>query len=298
MTKWAFNITKKTAGVGDTIQALMVYAKDENDNFTQIAYTEDSNKIWKDWKGTEGISPSGAYVINRYDPSLIGQGGTYFSVMDTTSNLNLKYIFHSGHYDWARDVDGNDVVVGTVEASGHGVDRLSWMDLSDGTVYYTQIPLVGMHCSGHFYGKPGWAIYNTYGTQGAALTEQVFAMELDKRKAWARITWNSSTMSPNIIEYTWSGKTGSNVRVWRIANHHIYTNTSCSGTCDYYTCGQAHGSISMSGRYYYYSGWWEACNQSPMEVYQITLPPTWYEDLNNYTPDTTPPAAPTGVTVN
>lgn len=59
-------------------------------------------------------------------------------------------------------------------------------------------------------------------------------------------------------------------RIWRIAHHHGYNTT------DYDNAPM--GTISLDGNYIYYKTRWENSGNS-IEVYQISLPSTWWTDL-------------------
>jgi hypothetical protein len=209
----------------------------------------------------------------------------------------------SNHFTTGLDSDGEEVMV--------GISSYDWWvmeTLDDGVVYglYPNTPEANTYTSTHSSSSRwthyGWDFLEAYGTTGYALTDSIFALEMNKSKSPWKILLNGtvnaggqtgsfSTSNRVRIQPAASDPTQMN-RIWRIATRHSNDQIN----------QQSRANITMSGNYIYYTCTWEASGGTAAalqpDVYQITLPPTWYQDLSSAIIDTTPPAAPTGVTVN
>jgi hypothetical protein len=86
---------------------------------------------------------------------------------------------------------------------------------------------------------------------------------------------------------TFFRNSATNKKVWRVA-HERHEATSYSY--------QAWGGPGRNGATFYFTSNWCGA-QNPPQLFQVSLPPNWWINIDGST-DTTPPAAPTGVTVN
>ncbi len=214
-------------------------------------------------------------------------------LFDKDFNVIYSFNCNDGHRDMGRDVLGNPVWVG----AGLAPSELSWLDLTDGTRYDTGTSVSNtalccdqwgsceaIHASAHNFSKPGWALISVESdvrdTGADWCKKQVFLVEMDKTKAARKIPYGGSTQNLSPSQY---------MRFWRLAHHHTYNPNN-----EFYNYA-AFADISATGNYVYFKGAWENAGGEPIEVYQISLPSTWYQDLMGG--DTTPPAAPQGLTV-
>ncbi len=237
--------------------------------FDKDYYGKDNGHVIGRWENAPSanyiaISPLGNYVVA---PTYSSYPGCWACVWDvaTFPNTHRNIAGAGGHTSWALDANGNEVYVYQNESN----DSVSYAEPATGTVH-TIIPgstfcptgsCPDVHFSGHNYTKPGWALLSTYSTKGLWSDNQIFAVEIKE-----------------------SG------RVWRLADSMAYRPDS-----NYFKQGWA--TWDWTGNYVYWGNDWKT-NGGMMDVYRIELPTNWYTDLTLGTSDTTPPAAPTGVTVN
>lgn len=304
---------------------------------TQIYYTEDPTKIWSSCTGATGCNPtdsaSGTLATHRgmndADPN-----GNYFAVIANPNmppyatsgvhvmdlNGNIVGMFAASHSDEARDIQGRGAIGGAINACGpvNGIGTAyfqgansycAWIDLATGVVYGTcALPGVGEYSASPGFATPGWMLASQYancynsatGRCSAACGScfadgQIWAWELDRSKAaWS---WGPNDRAPQWLhpDHSYTG------RVWHIAYTHAYY----GGAQPFQSIPQA--SWSMSGKYIYYQAIWTPDGSNPnteqRDVYIITLPwasssNNWWTDLGDTSIlDTTPPAAPTGLSV-
>ena len=274
---WAFAIYNYNNN-GAQLNAALIYDMQTN---SVVSWTEDPNKICINTnKGLCEMSPGGQYLIaNSIDLS-------HVNIMDRSFNVIWRNVLVAGHCDTGIDAEGRDILWGE---SFDGGDWITMFDLADGTLYGIAPRVCNttpgayqcatVHYSGHNFSKPGWGLVSVDDSVGVWGDRQLFMLELDRRKAYWRIPWMGSKQNIN---------PSSANRIWRLCQTHS------SGTT---YAEQSQATISSSGLYVYYHARWEV-SSSNIDVYQVTLPPTWYQDLKgNIQPDITPPAKPTGLKI-
>lgn len=241
--------------------AVIVYDKDyyekDNGKIVSILYRDDP--LFTE-EGFSSMSPSGNYVW-------VGDRH-YVYPRDFSS---VTYLDLYGHADMAISAEGREVVVGVKSISGK-----KWMVMVDIETGETT-PLVpygqgSCHISGNCHDKPGWAVFSTYTPN---------CDELDQLDNWGELSvW--------MVELT--KRTDPAPRIWRIA----HTHTCRTGYKD-----DPFAKINKKGTKIWFGTGWGESNYSdpkgPYDVYQIDLPPTWYEDLKVI--DNDPPLPPIGLTI-
>ncbi|MFX0202074.1 MAG: hypothetical protein ACFFCW_38680 [Candidatus Hodarchaeota archaeon] len=233
--------------------AFVVYDKD--------FYGKNNGKIVGEWLNPPAanwisMSPSGERVV-------VGFSTVRSYARDFTDEIIVG--LPAGHGDLSQDAEGNDVFVYFSDIGG-GNDWLNVANVATGV----NTPLIdwnslyggsGCHNSGgHISGidnvnKPGWAIVGTEGPYQDAVCwpdQSIYMVELKE-----------------------------NPRVWRIAHHHAYYTSYGAG---------AYQTINRAGTKIFFNSTWDANDFNDLDVYQITLPSTWWEDLTG-TPDNNPPKA-------
>jgi len=108
----------------------------------------------------------------------------------------------------------------------------------------------GFHESCNNYDTPGWGLLSSYATVnqiGNWQSKQLMMVELRD-----------------------------NPRIWRIG--HTMSQQEPGKKKSYFT--EAFATISRDGKYVWWGSNWRDYYGNRIEAYQITLPPTWYEDLS------------------
>ncbi len=142
----------------------------------------------------------------------------------------------------------------------------------------------GFEFSGHNWDKPGWGTMRNYYALGSVTSwfdHEIFMIELNKDKCTYKRT----------PRYTGTWQSCSTpARVWRLAHSRdAGLDTGGGGYWAYWA------TVNKKGTRVYFGSNWDTPG-GDVDTYVIELPSTWYQDLMGG--DTTPPAAPTGVTVN
>ncbi|MCX6814650.1 MAG: hypothetical protein NTY20_03310 [Candidatus Aenigmarchaeota archaeon] len=254
---WPLWVAKFENGTAHT-KASFVYDKQTD---TVVGWTNDCNKIdCNADKGLMAMSPNGTYVLARANIS----GTSGFKVFDKTFATKYYQFTGFGNTDVAIDSKGHEIVFGADdEWDSHG-----YIDLTDGTRYALLArccyPCNSNHYSGNSYTKYGWGVVSSYDDHDSFWdNSQVYMLELNSDYAIKKRQYGGSnqTLTPS-----------RNARVWRLAHTHNYF----SGSYDQ----QPHATISSTGKYVMWQGQWESSGVAD-DVYQITLPSTWYQDLSN-----------------
>jgi hypothetical protein len=230
------------------------------------------------------LSPWGDWVNigTGYKDNLGGPyDGTQIWNMNFTIRRKVTY-GNNPHDMWGLDKQGNHVFV----AVNNGDDYIEFLEPVSGKIYGTYcIGQIGP-CAGttHFIGygppsnsgvgflhafvnKPGWAFISTYVDQGNFrwADNQIFGVELDETKYLSiRDCWNCTLNAP---------PTGTPVpRIWRIA-----TAQNAVDPVNYYF-QQPNAQMDFNGTRIWWGANWRN-SIGAMDVYQVTLPPTWATDL-------------------
>jgi len=210
------------------------------------------------WRGPNfvSMSPSGNYVH-------VGAPPSWIYPRDLSS---VREIRTHGHVDLAYDDQGREVLVWVGHYFGPtgNVDHGYWVvmaDLQTGTInWLSPFGSVerGYHVCGNSHDKPGWAVVSSYYPNCGKVPSQ-----------WSDVSIMMHELTRRISSPTW----GNHARVWRIAHTHM--------------CRKDYGDdpfakINKKGtKVWFGSGWGQAYTDAgaQYDVYQINLPPAWYQDL-------------------
>ncbi|MFX0198987.1 MAG: PKD domain-containing protein [Candidatus Hodarchaeota archaeon] len=211
-----------------------------------------------EWHGAGFISssPSGKYIHVGAPPSYIySRDFTYFRRIET-----------HGHVDLAIDDTGREVIVWVDKYAGpdgySGAEYGYWVAMADiETGQKFVLAPFGkaaiFHASGNCHKKPGWAALSCYLDDSPDYWQsgQILMYELTRRL-------------PERPDWTNHGK------VWRVAHTHVKKERYAD---------DPFAKLNLKGtKIWFGSGWGKSLNDGgPINVYQINLPPTWYEDLKN-----------------
>jgi hypothetical protein len=227
--------------------AMIVYDKDfyGKDNGKVIAVLNEGEEGFRS-PGFVSMSPSGKYVWTGDAHRLYTRDLVY------SRDPRISW----GHADMAISAEGKEVIVGFAKQPGTGKKMAAMEDLETGEVTrLAPIAAAGHHVSGNNHLRPGWAVYSTYTPKYPDVPtswgqHEVYMVELTIRK----------DPPP---------------KVWRLA----HTHTVRKGYVD-----DPFGKINRRGTKVWFSSGWgcskkdEGCE---LDVYQINLPLTWYEDLSH-----------------
>ncbi len=196
---------------------------------------------------TVTMSPSGDYVLVETTPTQVFD-------RDFTNGRTLPG--KHGHGDVALSKDGRDVFVAQDTSTDYitmiYLDTLEEVRLmfipfqapEKGGVSYQ-----GFHISGNCVETPGWVLVSTYGRR-------------EKPTYW-------SDGALFLLELKENGKH------FRIA--HTNARTSKGGK-DYWS--EAFAAIDRKGKYVYWGSNWGITGKGYSDVYRVTLPANWYQDLS------------------
>jgi hypothetical protein len=204
-----------------------------------------------------GMSPKGDYVIMK------DTAGPLYSVPYDFSAPRIK-IAQDSHADLALDKNRDEVLVSVRDLTGGNGPAFSMYNLRTGVVTdLAKAPSGAFHISGNNYGRPGWALAESYeAIQTTWMDYSLFMIELDPNKCW------------NCVNMP---------KVWKFAN--TYCKDGAGIVIEYWT--QAFATISQDGLKVFIGANW--FNTSvPIDTYQVTLPATWWTDLGG-TPFNQPP---------
>jgi hypothetical protein len=202
--------------------------------------------------GPQGVlmSPSGDYVVINY--WYTGKGGEYDGPHAYTREFsrNIQVTKDIPHANFAWDSQGNEVLY----YLDH--DSISFTRLDTGQIFdlYPQASLgwTGSNLLFSYTSKRGWGFISTYSDSTSMWDyNQIFAIELDETK---------------------TNKTAKKPRIWRIS----FTQNIVGP--DYYY-QQPNAQIDYEATRIWWGANWRNIKDNP-EVYQITLPSTWWEELS------------------
>ncbi len=196
---------------------------------------------------TVTMSMTGEYVLVETNPT---------QVFNRDFSNGRKLPGRHGHGDLALSNDGRDVFVAQDTSTDYitmiYLDTLEEVKLmfipfqapEKGGVSYQ-----GFHVSGNSTKTPGWVLVSTYGRK-------------DKPTYW-------SDGSLFLLELKEKGKH------FRVA--HTNARTSKGGK-DYWS--EAFATIDRQGKYVYWGSNWGITGKGYADVYRVTLPKNWYQDLS------------------
>jgi hypothetical protein len=232
------------------------------------------------------VSPSGNYLMIAYNPAdpYTGEGrAPYLYDISGHATANSAAMFATKHqwngnipHDaWAVTKQGHEVIVG-LQPNGNHVDKMTMVRGDNGALYelYAQAdmdPQWSGEGVNHMTGpstRPGWAFMSTYSDNGAkaqaAWTHaQIWAFELDETRCLRAFTSYADTTGTAC-----AGKP----RIWRIAFEQSFTGA------DYYF-QQPNAAIDKGGTRIWFGSNWRDMTVASMDVYQVTLPASWSQDL-------------------
>ncbi|MFX0199392.1 MAG: PKD domain-containing protein [Candidatus Hodarchaeota archaeon] len=236
---------------------LLMLDKDANgkDKPAIISIMDNTHPNWRG-AGFISASPSGKYVH-------VGAPPSYIYSWDFES---LRRIETHGHVDLAIDDTGREVIVWIAKYAGpdgySSVEYGYWVKMADietGEEFWLAPfgKAAVFHASGNCHKKPGWAAISCYLNESEDYWQsaQIIMYELTRRLP-ARPDWTNH------------GK------VWRVAHTHVKRERYAD---------DPFAKLNLKGtKIWFQSGWGKSYNDGgPINVYQINLPSTWYEDLKN-----------------
>ncbi len=226
-------------------KAWVVYDKNYNGKDNGKIITTKTEGIYT--AGFISMSPSGKYVWVGDDHKIYDRNLNL--VKDVYKEFRTGY-----HADMAISDEGHEVLLGHAEKPLKG----TWAVMVDletfDITYLAPMPKNGgYHFSGNNYDKPGWGLVSSYYPQYPGVPskwgdKEMYMVELTKRK----------NPPP---------------QVWRLAHTHVVL----KGYAD-----APFAKINKRGtKVFFGSGWGTIAftTGSEYDVYQIDLPPTWYEDI-------------------
>jgi len=211
-----------------------------------VVYDKENDAIVGEMKNPEGGYDWVSMSMSGEKVVIGFYGGTTSYDRDFTNPVQL---FHNvSHGDFAIDAEGNEVFV-------FQNTRTDWIEMSDiKTGKRTKlIPIdfskgsIGLHFSGNNVKRPGWVMVNTSLRPGTWMDESFFMLELKE-----------------------------NPKIWRVAHRH-------SPDAGYW--GKTIGAITTDGLKHFFGSNWDNPG-GRIEVYQLSLPETWWEDLGSTTSST------------
>jgi hypothetical protein len=212
------------------------------------------------------MSPSGNYVvINEYWCDA-GNCGERAFTRDFSKSVQLTGDVTHMNFGWT--IQGHEVAIGV----NAGTDELTFIRLDTGQSYVLyDIKNMGWGANMlHTYmSKPGWALLNTYAQDNTAWAyNQIFAFELDETKCLRSYDSRQSSASHSCS----AGKP----RIWRVS----FTQNAADITGSRYYFQQSNVQANVDGTKLWFGANWRDVNGAP-DVYQITLPPNWWDNLRN-----------------
>lgn len=246
---WAFDMYAKKSYNGVTTYyskgAVVIDAKTK----TRASKILSSAPNWIQNPGYTIMSPSGNWVlfgdmIKRYPRDLSG-------VVSLAAN---------NHSDVAIDDTGREVIVCAGRYWKDGVDKGVWakmVDIETGELFWLAPVLnTSYHVSGNCYDKPGWAVFSVYAPSSP-----------EEASKW----FHHSVLMYELTRSIPSPDFGNHAKIWRVA----HTHTVRKGYAD-----DPFAKINRKGtKIWFGSGWGQSYKEGQYDVYQIDLPPTWYQDL-------------------
>lgn len=248
---WAFKIRCYNPNHSPTWwdTAYVVFDKDyySRDNGKIISILNEGNPLWLT-AGFISMSPSGKYVWI---------GDTHYVYPRDFSSV--RPLGCSGHADIGISAEGREVLVCGKRRYENFKDMGTWtmmVDIETGhQTWLTPMAKGGgmYHISANSIEKPGWAVISVYGPTAPAIPT----------------AWDEHTIY--MIELT--TRKYPPPRIWRVA----HTHTVRKGYSD-----DPFAKINTKGTKIWFGSGWGQSIQDPgaqYDVYQINLPPTWYEDI-------------------
>jgi hypothetical protein len=236
---------------------ILVYDKDfyGKDNGKVISVLPDSDPLFRS-PDSICMSPSGNYVQ-------VGAPPSYIYPRDLSS---IRKITTHGHVDFAVDNTGREVLVWVDHYYGPDgyTDYKYWVIMADvetGERFWLG-PFGGyvtFHVSGNCHKKPGWAAISSY-------WPLVYTTEPTQWSDASVIMYELTRANPRP---SWDN----HAKVWRVVHTHMARK-------DY--GDDPFAKLNAKGTKIWFGSGWGKCateGQGPYDVYQINLPPTWYEDL-------------------
>jgi len=240
---WAFEIGTWRQGRGTIIFDIVVYDKQTDTIVSRFSdHWRRENARWV------SMSPSGERVlVKMWRDDFLKRARTRLISFDRNFQNPVAIRGANGHADKAVTLDGRDVMF----YQHTNDDWISMAYVETGQVInlikidFTQ-GSTGFHFSGNNYAKPGWGLVSTYGYTRDWQNKQLYLIELKE-----------------------------NPRVWRLG--HTRSRPNPNKKKDYWA--EAFATISRSGTKVWWASNW-GYYKSRFDVYQITLPTNWWEDLS------------------
>ncbi len=194
------------------------------------------------------MSMTGEYIVVESTPAQVFN-------RDWSNGRTLPGVH--GHGDLALSKDGRDVLV-TQDNSTDYVTMVYLDTLEEVNVMFIPfqspeeggVSYQGFHFSGNSIKTPGWVLVSTYGFSDTASY------------------WSDGTLF--LLELKENG------RHFRVA--HTNAKTSKVGDKDYWA--EAFATIDRQGKYVFWGTNWGITGKDYADVYRVTLPENWYEDLS------------------
>ncbi|HFC54159.1 MAG TPA: hypothetical protein ENJ43_06965 [Gammaproteobacteria bacterium] len=198
------------------------------------------------------LSPSGNYVLVN---STQAPGGYRPYVYRRDFSGERRMGTRKGHFDFALDAAGREVFVAQ-DSDTDWITATYLEDLSEQNLLklnFSSSTYVGLHLSGNNYDRPGWVLVSTYGPQTSRGEQPAI--------------WSDGTHY--MLEIKENG------RHWRVAQ----TFTRFPQTNKKYYWLEAAATINRSGTRIYWGANHHDQRDKYVDLYQLTLPESWYRDL-------------------
>jgi hypothetical protein len=247
---WVWSIVAydeaRTLGTRWPRPGILVYDKDHygKDNGKTIATLRWDQPGWRH-PGFCSMSPSGKYVWTGDAHRL------YDRNLNMLRDMNLEW----GHADMAISAEGREVIFGYSIKDGKYWYAMEDLETGELT-YLVEKPNAGYHASGNCHLTPGWGVYSCY------------------HPRWPEVPFQWGQHEIDLVELT--TRTDPPPKVWRVCHTHTLGQRT-DGVDDPF------GKITRDGKRLYFSSGWgcsygndEGCE---IDIFQITLPETWREDI-------------------
>ncbi len=198
------------------------------------------------------LSPSGDYVLVNATQA---PGGYRPYVYRRDFSGERRMGTRKGHFDFALDASGREVFVAQ-DSDTDWITATYLEDLSELNLLklnFSSSTYVGLHLSGNNYDRPGWVLVSTYGPQTSRGEEPAI--------------WSDGTHY--MLEIKQNG------RHWRVAQ----TFTRFPQTNRKYYWLEAAATINRRGTHIYWGANHNDQRERYVDLYQLTLPESWYRDL-------------------
>ncbi len=204
------------------------------------------NKIVDAWNVS--MSMTGEYIVVESNPVQVFN-------RDWSNSRTLPGVH--GHGDLALSKDGRDVLVTQDNSTDYitmiyldTLEEVNLMHIPFGSPARGGVSYPGFHFSGNSLKTPGWVLVSTYGFSDTASY------------------WSDGTLF--LLELKENG------RHFRVA--HTNAKTTEDGDKDYWA--EAFATIDRQGKYVFWGTNWGITGKDYADVYRVTLPENWYEDLS------------------